>query len=148
MKTAPRPAPVFATVDAVEEAFYDALNRGDAIGLMSLWADDEECVCVHPSGARHVGWDAIKASWDSLLANGGMTVAPRSRRTYMGAVLVVHNVIEEQRMPDGNGAQMVSFVATNVYSRSPRGWRILMHHSMQTSEEQASLERARSETIH
>jgi ketosteroid isomerase-like protein len=148
VKTATRPQPVFATVDAVEEAFYDALNRGDAVGLMSLWSEDEDCVCVHPTGDRFVGIDAIKASWDSILQNGGMSIAPRSRRSYMGAVIVVHNLVEELQIGTDHGIQVVSFIVTNVYSRSPKGWRILMHQSVQTSEEQACLERARNETIH
>jgi ketosteroid isomerase-like protein len=139
---------MFATVDAVEEAFYDALNRGDSLGLMSLWSDDEDCVCVHPSGERYVGVDAIRASWDTLLANGGMLISPRSRRSYLGAVMVVHNLVEELQLCSASGTQVLSFIVTNVYSRSPKGWRILMHQSVQTSEEQASVERARNETIH
>jgi ketosteroid isomerase-like protein len=148
LKVAHRPQPVFSTVDAVEEAFYDALNRGDVVGMMSLWSDDDDCVCVHPSGDRYVGTDAIKASWDLLLAQGGIPISPRSRRSYMGAVLVVHNLVEELQMPPERGSEIVSFIVTNVYSRSPKGWRILMHQSVQTSQEQACLERARNETIH
>jgi ketosteroid isomerase-like protein len=143
-----RPQPVFTTVDAVEEAFYDALNRGDCKGMMSLWAEDDESVCVHPSGDRFVGIAAIKASWDALFQKGGMCIAPRSRCTYMGAVMVVHNLVEELQLNTDRGVEQVSFIATNVYTRNPKGWRILMHQSVQTSEEQACLERARHETIH
>ena len=149
MKVLSRPQPVFATVDAVEEAFYDALNRGDSSGMMSLWVDDEDAVCVHPSGDRFVGIQAIKSSWEAIFSQGVMTITPRSRKAYMSAVIVVHNLVEELTLNSSEGSsKVVSFIITNVYSRSPKGWRILMRQSVQTSEEQASLERARNETIH
>ncbi|MCX7273964.1 MAG: nuclear transport factor 2 family protein, partial [Burkholderiales bacterium] len=50
-----RRAAVFATAEAAEEAFYDAMQRGDAIAMMALWADDEDVACVHPNGPRLIG---------------------------------------------------------------------------------------------
>ena len=45
---------MFTTALDIEAAFYDALSRADAQALMTLWADDEEIVCVHPGGAAAV----------------------------------------------------------------------------------------------
>ena len=50
------------SAEAVEEAFYDALRRGDFAAMMAVWADDEDVICVHPSGPRHVGIEAVRAS--------------------------------------------------------------------------------------
>ena len=36
--------------------------------MMATWADDEDIVCVHPGGARLVGYDAVRASWEQLFA--------------------------------------------------------------------------------
>src|SRR5690606_32143914 len=60
--------PKFATPAAVEEAFYDAMARGDLHGLMSLWADDDEIVCIHPGGPRTTGVPAVRRAWASVLA--------------------------------------------------------------------------------
>ena len=48
------------SAEAVEEAFYDALRRGDFAAMMAVWADDEDVICVHPSGSRHVGIEAVR----------------------------------------------------------------------------------------
>jgi ketosteroid isomerase-like protein len=42
----------YASPDDVEHAFYDAISHGDADLLMLVWAEDEETVCVHPTGVR------------------------------------------------------------------------------------------------
>ncbi len=42
----------FASPDDVEQAFYEAVARGDADLLMLVWAEDEETLCVHPTGVR------------------------------------------------------------------------------------------------
>jgi hypothetical protein len=45
----------FATPEDVETAFYEAIARADLVALMSVWADDEEIVCIHPTGQRLTG---------------------------------------------------------------------------------------------
>ena len=41
---------MFATPEEAEHAFYEALEQGDTVRLMQVWADDEEVVCIHPGG--------------------------------------------------------------------------------------------------
>ena len=52
----------FATPEDVEQAFYDAVLKGDADLLMNLWAEDEETLCVHPTGVRLNGIVPIRES--------------------------------------------------------------------------------------
>jgi ketosteroid isomerase-like protein len=59
---------VFATPEDVEAAFYEAIARSDLVALMSVWAEDEEIVCIHPTGQRLTGSDAIRDSWRSIFA--------------------------------------------------------------------------------
>ena len=49
---------VFATPEDVEASFYEAIARADLAALMSVWADDEEIVCIHPTGQRLTGAEA------------------------------------------------------------------------------------------
>ena len=35
--------------------------------MMTTWADDEEIVCVHPGGARLVGYDAVRSALGAAL---------------------------------------------------------------------------------
>jgi hypothetical protein len=52
-----------ASPEDVEHAFYELLLEGDADRLALLWAEDEESVCVHPTGVRLFGEMTIRESW-------------------------------------------------------------------------------------
>ena len=43
---------IFPTAQDAENAFYEALERADLEAMMSVWAEDEEIVCVRPAGIR------------------------------------------------------------------------------------------------
>jgi ketosteroid isomerase-like protein len=109
----------------VETAFYDALNRADVDALMALWADDEEIVCIHPGGPRLIGHAAIRASWSALLEHGGLHILPSQLHETHNLMSSVHTVIEGTTAASGEAAHLL---ATNVYVKTPRGWRIVLHH--------------------
>jgi ketosteroid isomerase-like protein len=125
---------LLSSAEAVEEAFYDAMRRGDLQAMMMLWSDDDEVICIHPGGPRLVGLDAVRASWESILSSGGVAIAVAQPRTIAGAVLCVHNVIERITVQGQRGPQTIQCVATNVYVKGSRGWRMLLHHAAQTEE--------------
>ena len=128
MTTIPQ-ASVYDSADAAEEAFYEALQRGDVEAVMALWADDDDAVCVHPNGPRLIGPARIRESWGEILADGGLDVRPGNVRTFGGSALVVHNLIERIVMQGDRGPEVVECVATNVYTRTAAGWRLLAHHA-------------------
>lgn len=109
----------------VEAAFYDALNRADLEALMALWADDEEIVCVHPGGPRLIGHVAIRDSWGALLEHGGLQIRPSQLHETHNLMSSVHTVIEGVTAASGEPAHLI---ATNVYVKTPKGWRIVLHH--------------------
>lgn len=109
-----------------EAAFYDALNRADLDALMALWADDEEIVCIHPGGARLIGHAAIRASWAAIFASGGLPIVPSQLHETHNLMSSIHTVIEGVTASEGAPAHLL---ATNVYVKTPRGWRIVLHHA-------------------
>ena len=109
----------------VEAAFYDALNRADLDALMALWAEDDEIVCVHPGGARLIGHEAIRASWAGILEHGGLHIMPSQLHETHNLMSSVHTVVEGTTAASGEPAHLI---ATNVYAKTPRGWRIVLHH--------------------
>jgi uncharacterized protein (TIGR02246 family) len=129
-----RRAIVFATAEAAEEAFYDAMQRGDLAAMMALWADDDDAVCVHPSGARLVGMEAIRASFEEIFAQGGVDVRPSQARVQQGALIAVHNLVEKVVVSGRMGTEIVECIATNVYLKHASGWRIVLHHSTPAGE--------------
>ena len=109
----------------VEAAFYDALNRADVAALMLLWADDDEIFCIHPGGPRLHGHAAIQASWQAILAQGALQIRPSQLHQALNVMSAVHTVIEGGA---NVGNQPAHLVATNVYMKTPQGWRMVLHH--------------------
>lgn len=120
---------ILCTADAVEEAFYEAMQRGDLDAMMALWADDEDVVCVHPSSDRIVGLAAVRASWAGIFRHGHVDIRRSDVRTHTGAVLAIHNVVEQTLSVAPGGVQVVECIATNVYVKQADGWRIMLHHA-------------------
>jgi hypothetical protein len=64
----PRSKPPLASVDDIEQQFYEALQQADIERLMNLWSDDDEIACVHPGGPRVVGPGAGGATFELILS--------------------------------------------------------------------------------
>lgn len=122
-------ARIFPTAQDAENAFYDALARGDVELMMAVWADDEEIVCVHPGGPRFVGQDQVRDSWQKILAGGAILGVQVSQQVAVaGPVSAVHSVMESLT-PPGEAKPRGPVVATNVYVRTAEGWRMIAHHA-------------------
>jgi len=120
---------IFPTAQDAENAFYEALERGDLEGMMAVWSEDEDIVCVHPTGPRLSGQDQVRESWARIFAGG---TGPRVRITQQvavsGMMIAVHSVHENFSMP-GDAREQAPVVATNVYLRTAAGWRMIVHHA-------------------
>ncbi len=120
---------LLASADDVEHALYDAIARADLDALMALWADDEEIACVHPGAPRLLGHAAIRASWEMIFARGPVHIRPRHLHVSHNMSSSVHTLIEEVDVPDDPDWQEAHILATNVYLKTPQGWRLVLHHA-------------------
>ena len=133
MARRPLPAAVTATLlgsaDDVEAQFYEALQQADIDRLMAVWADDDEIVCVHPGGGRVIGFAAIRASFEAIFSNGGIPVWPEQvhRLPLVGGAL--HHLVERIDVGMPQGVQTAWALTTNVYVKTPLGWRLAAHHA-------------------
>lgn len=123
-----RTAALLASADDVEAQFYDALASGDIERLMALWSDDDEVACVHPGGPRVIGHAAVRASFESIFANGAIPVRPHKVQRVDAGTASVHHVIERVDIATAEGAQTAWVLATNVYFKTALGWRLVLHH--------------------
>lgn len=116
------------TSEATEAAFYDAISRADIDALMSLWAEEEDIVCIHPGAPRLVGHASIRAAWESIFEQGGVHIRPVQVHVAQNMMTAVHNIIEEVHRT-ASRQQDIHILATNVYMKTPQGWRIVTHHA-------------------
>jgi ketosteroid isomerase-like protein len=126
---------IYPTAQDAENAFYEALERGDLDAMMAVWAEDEEIVCVHPGGERLTGQDQVRTSWAKILADGSRVRVHISHQVAIsGMMIAVHSVqenfsVEGERGRQGTDLRPAPVVATNVYLRTGAGWRMIVHHA-------------------
>lgn len=130
--------PLFDTAESAEEAFYEAMRRGDLEAMMNLWSTEDEVTCIHPASERLCGIDAIRAAWESIFSDGGVAVRTRDTRIQSSGVISVHNLIEQITVDGRLGRQAVECVVTNVYVKTASGWRMVLHHGSPAAEAQPS----------
>jgi ketosteroid isomerase-like protein len=120
---------LFATPQDAEAAFYEAFMKHDLEAMMAVWADDDEVYCVHPRGARITGVAAVRESWRQIFASA-QTVRFHVREQHlMQAMMVsIHSVYEQFTTADESRSRGC-VLATNIYMRTERGWRMMVHHA-------------------
>jgi uncharacterized protein (TIGR02246 family) len=122
-------AALLTSAEDTEAQFYEALQQADLERLMALWSDDDEVVCVHPGGTRVMGAAAIRASFETIFANGAVPVQPASVQRIEGTDCAVHSVLERVDVSTAEGQQTGWVIATNVYVKTALGWRMAAHHA-------------------
>ncbi|UUN28382.1 nuclear transport factor 2 family protein [Streptomyces sp. FIT100] len=129
-------------VEAVEEAntaFYEAMERGDFDGISELWLDgenDDDISCVHPGWPVLSGRGEVLRSYALIMSHTEyiqffLTDVRVSVAGDTALVTCTENILsggpaEEAGELGPLVGQLV--VATNVFRRTPDGWRIWSHH--------------------
>ena len=120
---------LMTSADETEASFYDAMRHGDVDKVMACWAEDEEIACVSPGGPRTVGTVAVRAAFAATLVAGPVHITIEHVRRMETAVCAVHHVTEKVQAMTTEGLQTAFVIATNVYLRTPQGWRMVAHHA-------------------
>ena len=115
--------------DDVEHSFYEALHKGDLAQLMNCWAEEEEIVCVHPGGQRLIGSGAIRSAFEALFANGSVQATPERVQKVVALASAVHHMVQRILVLTPQGEQIAWVTVTNVYHKTPQGWRMVAHHA-------------------
>ena len=126
---------LFDTADDAERAFYMAFEQADLEAMMQVWDHDDDVVCVHPLGPCLQGLRAVQESWRGIFQSGSaMRLDVKQRQITRSDTLSVHCVMEHIT----HGPQLQShsvIIATNIYKRTPFGWRMIAHHASPGGEE-------------
>ncbi len=124
-----RTPPIYTTPSDAALAFYQAFEARDADAMMATWAEDEEIVCVHPGGTRLVGYDAVRAGWEQLFAGDTRLKFRLDQIVVIDTVGLAMQSAIEHVSTGGDGAPRGAAFVTNVFLRTPSGWRMVMHHA-------------------
>jgi ketosteroid isomerase-like protein len=120
---------LFATPQDAEAAFYEAFVKRDLDAMMEVWADDDEVYCVHPQGPRVAGVAHVRESWRQIFTSGeNLRFQVRQQQVIQAMMVSVHSVYEHITIA-GEARARGCMVVTNVYTRTERGWRMIVHHA-------------------
>lgn len=122
-------AVVGGSPDDTESAFYEALRKGDIDQLMSCWAEEDDIVCVHPGGARLIGPGAIRAAFEAMFSLSGVQAFAQRVHKIEALASAVHHLVERIELNTPQGPRQAYVIATNVYHKTPEGWRMVAHHA-------------------
>ncbi len=124
-----RTPPIYTTPTDAAMAFYQAFEAKDLDAMMATWAEDEDIVCVHPGGARHVGYDAVRQGWEQLFAGDARLAFRLEQVVVIETVGLAMQSVVEHITIGNDGKSRGTAVCTNVFLRTPYGWRMVMHHA-------------------
>ena len=121
-------------VEEVNAAFYAAFESGDLDAMRGLWLEDPETLCVHPGALPVRGTSAISRSWALIMANTPyiqffLTDVEVSVLADVASVTCTENVLTADETMERDTFGGARAVATNVFVRTDRGWRLWIHHS-------------------
>jgi ketosteroid isomerase-like protein len=140
---------LIGTPDEVEAAFYEALQSADIEKLMACWADEDDIVCVHPGGPRVVGAGAIRAAFDAIFGHeGSIHVQAESIRRIDTLTGAVHSVLERIDVMTSQGPAHAYVLATNVFHKTPQGWRMVVHHASPGTQDEAQEINQSAQVLH
>lgn len=128
------PEAVRREVEALNTAFYEAIETADLDTMRDLWLDDAGTVCVHPGALPVRGTGAVIRSWALVMAHTSyiqffLTDVEIAVHDGTATVTCAENVLtgDDRTGPDAFGGGRA--VATNVFVSTPEGWRLWLHHA-------------------
>ena len=122
-----------ADLTEVEEAnarFYRVFETLDIAQMDSVWLHSERVQCIHPGWRRIVGWHPVRGSWETIFANTDEMRFTISDVRAGGGPDVAWVTCTENLLSDVQGrVSVTSLLATNIFERTPDGWRMTLHHA-------------------
>ncbi|MFI6350807.1 nuclear transport factor 2 family protein [Streptomyces sp. NPDC050560] len=131
---------VVAEVEGANTAFYEAVERGDFDELSRIWHDGDEprITCVHPGWPVLTGRGEVLRSYALIMAHTEyiqffLTDVEVEVSAGTALVTCTENILSGGPAPEGGDepgplvGQLV--IATNLFLRTPEGWKLWSHHA-------------------
>lgn len=138
----------FETPQQAEAAFYRAFELRDLEAMMEVWSDADYIECIHPMQNRLQGQAAIRASWAEILKRAPeVTFRNTEANVHRQGDLSIHVIYENLQLGD-KGLEKSRMIATNVYEKTPAGWKMILHHASPAPKETGRSDTATSKILH
>ena len=116
-------------VIAANQAFYEAFSNRDLKSMNLLWWLGSTSSCIHPGGEVLIGWETIKASWESIFQNTSsleidIEIIGMEVDRALAYIVVRETVLQSSR---GRSLKAQS-IATNIFQKMAQKWYLIHHH--------------------
>lgn len=117
-------------VVAANARFYRAFEALDIALMDQVWVHGEHVKCVHPGWPLLSGWDAVRESWTAIFENTAeMRFTLSNVQAMVGGDLAWVSCTENILSEAGGRVSVTAILATNLYERDGRQWRLVHHHA-------------------
>lgn len=120
----------FQSPQDAEDAFYDALESGDAQAMEQVWEASADIACLLPMTPLLRGTEVLEM-WRAMFAQGASVDIQVGHLGWVqGGDLALHLIEERITAPTdpGRPAQPIPPVyASNLFRRGQDGWRLVVH---------------------
>ena len=118
----------FTTPQQAEDAFYDALDEGDADKLLSVWADSDDISCLLPMQPIVQGHEAVAELFTKVLSGGrGVSLIIQHLGWIETDDIAIHHVEETVLTPESATQQQAPLYGINIYRKLAESWRLIVH---------------------
>ena len=119
-----------AALQEANDRFYRALESLDLASMDRVWLHEGWVRCIHPGWDVVVGWKAVRHSFEQIFdGTSWIRVTPTAIEINafgdVGIVGCAENITATQDSDVGVAVAQ----ATNLYLKTPRGWRMIHHHA-------------------
>jgi len=128
-----------AVLEAVNGELYAAIEAADLDRMGRVWLDEphaQDAICVHPGWPPIQGRDQVLRSWAAIMANTSyiqffLTDVEISVAGEVAVVTCAENILTAVGDAETGSSALSGghVVATNVFRRTPDGWRLWVHHA-------------------
>jgi ketosteroid isomerase-like protein len=117
-------------VEAVNRAFYVALESCLIEQMDEVWAHEEWVGCVHPGWDMISGWRRVRDSWKRIFESGQkMKISASDLSVTVAGQFAWVTCTENITVFDDSSFDSAQAVATNLFIYDGRRWLMAHHHA-------------------
>lgn len=137
-------------IEAVNTRFYEALSALDIEAMDLVWSHEDGARCIHPGWEVIEGWEVIRESWSVIFRNSRrLQVAPSEVQVRVEGEMAWVCCLETIKSgPGSDDTDETLARATNLFVRTPDGWRMILHHASQIPPESREDDEDDEPTVH
>jgi ketosteroid isomerase-like protein len=104
--------------------------NGDPTPMVDAWSHNSDVSTMHPIGGSQIGWDQVRASWESqakICKNGQLRLSDQC--ICVGSDFSYELGTEHLDVLLAGNEVHTTFRVTNIYRREGSQWKIVHHHT-------------------